>query len=211
MAKPLTIRIASDFVCPWCLLGHKRLEMALENLGLKDRATIEWLPYQLNAAAPEEGFDRKEYMTAKFGGPEKLAELDAKMREIGEDSGITFRQDLMKRVPNTFKAHRLNWFAAKEYPEKADALATRLLEAYFTEGKDTGDNDVLASLAAEVGIDKARAAAFLKSGAGADEVRKLQDDVRTRGVNVVPTFFIGNEEIRGAIGVDDMEEILKAA
>ncbi len=212
MIKKISIQIVSDFVCPWCLVGHTRLERALAQSGLKDSVEIEWLPFELNAAMPEEGHDRKEYLEAKFGGTEKLAEMDARMKAIGTEDGIEFRQDLIQKSPNTFKAHRLTWFASKNFSERASDLAHRILEGYFTQSKDIGDIDVLGDIAAEAGLDKSEVKMFLSSNEGIDEVRALEERVRTRGVRMVPNFLINNtEEIRGAIAAEDMIELLKAA
>ena len=208
----ISIQIASDFVCPWCLVGHTRLERALEKLGLTDQVEIHWLPFELNDAMPEDGDDRKTYLEAKFGGPEKLAAMDANMKNIGEKDGIHFRHDLMKRSPNTLKAHRLIWFASKNFPERANNLARKILEAYFTQGKDIGDLDTLGDIAAEAGLGKSEVKSFLSSNEGVDEVRKLQEQVRSRGVRMVPNFLINDSrEIRGAITAEDMQEILQAA
>lgn len=212
MSKKISIQIASDFVCPWCLVGHTRLERALEDAGLKDQVEIHWLPFELNASMPEEGQDRNIYLGAKFGGIEKIAEMDANMKAIGKDDGIEFRQDLIKRLPNTFNAHRLTWFASKNFPERANSVARKILEGYFTQGKDIGDINVLGDIAAEAGLGKSEVKSFLSSNEGADEVRALEEQVRSRGVRMVPNFLINNEEeIRGAIPAIDMQEILKAA
>jgi predicted DsbA family dithiol-disulfide isomerase len=211
MTKDITIRIASDYVCPWCLVGHARLEQALKASGLEGRVQIEWLPFELNPSAPAEGLDRKTHLEKKFGGPEKLAELDAKMKEIGTKDGIAFRQELMKRTPNTFNAHRLTWFTAQKYPDKADALAHRILIAYFTQGEDIGDIKTLSRLAGEIGINEQDARTFLNSREGSDEVRTLEEDVRARGITMVPYFTINGEDIRGAHKVEVYVEALQNA
>ncbi len=208
----ITIQITSDFVCPWCLVGHTRLQRALERSGLKDQVVIQWLPFELNADMPEEGQNRKEYLEAKFGGTEKLAGMDAHMKAIGAEDGIEFRQDLIKKSPNTFKAHRLTWFASKNFSERASDLAHRILEGYFTQGKDIGDIDVLGDIAAEADLGKSEVKMFLSSNEGVDDVRALQEEVRSRGVRMVPNFLINNsDEIRGAIAAEDIEKILIAA
>ncbi len=212
MTKKISIQIASDFVCPWCLVGHVRLERALEDSGLKGQVEIKWLPFELNEAMPEDGLDRKTYFEEKFGGTEKMREIEANMKKIGEEDGIPFRQDLIKKSPNTFKAHRLAWFASKNFPERANDLSRKILEAYFTQGKDIGDINVLGDIAAEAGLGKNEVKAFLSSNEGIDDVRALEEQVRSRGVRMVPNFLINNdEEIRGAIPARDMQAILKAA
>jgi predicted DsbA family dithiol-disulfide isomerase len=209
--KKLILEVTSDFVCPWCLIGHIRLERAIKDSGLEDKIKIHWLPYELNPLMSSRGMDRTEYLSRKFGSTERLKELDAHMKEVGLEDGIEFRHDLIKTSPNTLDAHRLTWLAQEQHREKADALVRRIFMAYFTEGKDIGKKEELAKLADEIGIDGIEVREFLMSGKGTDEVRELERDAGMRGVRMVPNFLINGQEIRGAVPSSDIEEILKAA
>src|ERR1700722_11631956 len=105
---PLFIEITSDFVCPWCFIGEARLEKAIRLAAPEVPVQRAWRPYELNPDMPQEGRDRHDYMTQKFGAA-KVKAMEARMKELGREDGIEFRQELIKRSPNTRLAHRLNW------------------------------------------------------------------------------------------------------
>lgn len=187
------LTIVSDVICPWCFVAKKNLERALDLLpNARDYAII-WRPYELNPGMPKEGMDRREYRSRKFGSWEHSLALDAQVAQAGQQAGITFRHDLMKRTPNTFNAHRLIWLAHREGAQ--DAVVESLFKAYFTEGRDIGDLEVLADLAAETGPDRAGTLAFLASDEGAEEVRLEENTAMSKGISGVPTFILDGEEL----------------
>jgi len=102
MPEPLSIAIFSDVICPWCFLGKRRLERALDDLGLASAAAIRWLPFELNPDMSPEGMERAVYRTRKFG-PERAAALDQDMTQRGLAEGVRFAFDRMGRTPNTRK------------------------------------------------------------------------------------------------------------
>lgn len=116
----------------------------------------------------------------------------------------------MKRTPNTLNAHRLIWFAHHEGAQ--DQVVDRLFSAYFTEGRDVGDLKVLADLAVAAGLDRERAAAFLASDEGADEVRLEENMAMSNGISGVPTFILDGEELFSGARKPDMivEHLTKA-
>ncbi len=205
-SETLLIEITSDFVCPWCFIGEARLEQAIKLVAPKIEIKRSWHPYELNPDQPKEGIDRQEYMASRFG-LEKLKAMDARMKELGKEDGLEFRQELIKRSPNTHQAHRLNWLAEKE----GKSLAHSIFKAYFSEGKDIGDNEVLTALAGEAGMDIGQVSAFLSSNEGSNEVKKLEEQGKARGIQAVPFITIDNEEIRGAETVDEMVKTLNRA
>jgi predicted DsbA family dithiol-disulfide isomerase len=144
-----------------------------------------WHPFELNPDMPEAGIDRKTYRSNKFGSWEYSQVLDAKTVQSTHD-GIAFRYDLMTVTPNTLKAHRLTWFAGQQ--DKATEMVGHILKAYFTEGKNIVEVEILANLADEVGMDAEVAKAFLLSDAGIQEVRELERQAiaRKSGMWVVP-------------------------
>jgi predicted DsbA family dithiol-disulfide isomerase len=174
----LTIAITSDFICPWCLVAETRLNQAIEQLNSSVEIQKIWSPFELNPDMPEAGMDRKTYRSQKFGSWEYSQALDAKTVQATQADGIAFRYDLMTVTPNTLKAHRLTWFAGQQ--DKATAMAERILKAYFTEGKNIVEVEVLAKLAAEVGMDAEAVKAFLLSDAGIQEVRDLEHQAIAR-------------------------------
>jgi predicted DsbA family dithiol-disulfide isomerase len=199
-APLLTIDIVSDVVCPWCYIGMRRLGLALTRIGQAEpetRLRIRWHPFQLNPDLPPSGVDRREYLEAKFGGPERAAEIYARVRAAGETVGIAFDFDRIATQPNTLDAHRLiAWVQAQA---DANPLVERLFRAYFLEGQNVGDRSVLAALAGEAGQDAAAARAFLDSGAGADEARAADRKARETGIGGVPFFiFDGRVAVSGA-------------
>jgi predicted DsbA family dithiol-disulfide isomerase len=196
----LTIAITSDFICPWCLLAETRLDRAIEQLDSSIKIQKIWYPFELNPDMPEVGMDRKTYRSQKFGSWEYSQALDAKTVQATQADGIAFRYDLMTVTPNTLKAHRLTWFAGQQ--DKATAMAERILKAYFTEGQNIVEVEVLANLAAEIGMETEAAKAFLLSDAGIQEVRELERQAIAQGIHGVPHIRIGQEVVSGAQSVD---------
>ena len=186
----LMISVFSDVICPWCFLGKRRLERALDQLGLRETITVEWLPFELNPDMPVEGIERTIYRARKFGA-ERSAELDAQMTELGLEEGITFAFDRMQRTPNTRKAHML--MAGAQRLGRAEALAEALFQAYFEEGSDVGDETVLLDLADSVGLDRHAALAALNS----DELRALIVRVEAKAAEMqisgVPFFIVDQQ------------------
>ena len=137
----MLIEIYSDVVCPWCFVGKRRLERALETAGYASRARVSWRPFELNPTMPKSGMDRRVYLEAKFGGAEARRAMEERVAKAGEADGLVFAFDRIERTPNTFDAHRLIWLANQQgrQIEMVDAL----FRAYFQEGKDIGDHAVL--------------------------------------------------------------------
>ena len=135
--EPLTIDIVSDLVCPWCFIGKRHLEAALAAMPHVGNAVVRWHPFELNPDLPAAGVERRQYLEAKFGGPERAAQIYARVREAGERAGIPFDFDAIVRQPNTREAHRL--IAWAQANGDADPLVERLFRAYFLEGRDLTD------------------------------------------------------------------------
>jgi predicted DsbA family dithiol-disulfide isomerase len=196
----LTIAITSDFICPWCLVAETRLNQAIQQLNLSLEIQKIWYPFELNPDMPETGMDRKTYRSQKFGSWKYSQQLDAGTVQATQADGITFRYDLMTVTPNTLKAHRLTWFAGQQ--DKATAMAERILKAYFTEGQNIVEVEILANLASEVGMDAEAVKAFLLSDAGIQEVRELERQAIAQGIHGVPHIRIGQETISGSQPVE---------
>jgi len=199
-AEKLTIDVISDVVCPWCYIGKRRLESALRELAAREpavRPLVSWHPFQLNPDLPREGIDRRAYVDAKFGGPDRARAVYARIRDVGAEVGIAFAIDAIVRQPNTRDAHRLiSWAQAQG---DADALVERLFRAYFVEGRFVGDREVLAAVAGEAGLDAAAARAYLATDQGEDAIVAMDRRVRELGVEGVPLFiFAGRIAVSGA-------------
>ena len=190
-AKPV-IQVVSDVVCPWCYIGKRRLEKALDLLGLRN-IEVHWTAFQLNPNAPREGWNRREYRIAKFGSAEVSARLESRVIEAGAQDDIPFRFDRIEKTPNTFDAHRLIWLAGKERVQ--DAVVESLFHAYFIEGRNVGDQAVLRELAALSGLDAAHVDHLFSSDLGSIEVAREEEEARIQGVSGVPTFFLNGRAV----------------
>ena len=181
----LRISIVSDVVCPWCYVGKRRLDRAVEALGLPP-PDIRWLPFELNPDLPSDGMARSAYRAGKFGA-ERGTERDARMAATGREDGIAFAFDRMTRTPNTRQAHMLIAHAGRQ--GRADGLVEALFRAYFEEARDVGDPEVLLETAAAQGFDAAGARAAIESDDLRGEVDDLQKRARAMGISGVPFFL----------------------
>jgi len=190
------IDIISDVVCPWCFIGKRRLEKALA-LRPETAAEITWRPFQLNPDMPAEGMARAEYIANKFGDSAHSRRIHQTIAEAGASVGIDFAFDRIKRSPNTRNAHRLIRLGTKR--GVGGAVVDRLFHGYFLEGRDVGDSATLATIAAEAGIDRAEALAFLESNEEREEIIAEDRNTRRLGINAVPCFiFAGQYAVSGA-------------
>ena len=205
----LRIDIVSDAICPWCYIGKRQLERALITLAPEGlRFSVHWNPFQLNPDMPKEGRDRMAYRAQKFGSAEKARELDERVAGAAAAVGLAFRQDLMLRTPNTLDAHRLIWLGGREGVQ--DAVMEAVFAAYFTQGRDIGDHDVLADCAALAGLDRTEVADFLAGDVAAKEMLAADRAARETGVNGVPSFFLdGYGLFSGAMPAETMAQALR--
>ena len=204
----MLIEVYSDVVCPWCYIGKRRLESALASAGITD-ADVRWRAFQLNPDLPPEGVDRRQYLEAKFGGPEGAARIHDRVREAGRSAGIDFRFEDITRSPNTFDAHRLLRLAAEQ--GKQGAMKENLMQAYFLKGRDIGDRRVLAEIARETGLD-GDTDAWLASDTEADGVRADLAKARELQISGVPFFIFGGRyAIAGAQPAEIFAQALDAA
>ena len=199
---PTTIRVDiwSDVVCPWCYIGKRRFERALEQLAGEVEVEYNFRAFQLDpTASPGKSQPVVEAYAKKFGGPDRAREIIDRVTSIAAGEGLEFRLDRALRA-NTLLAHRLLWLAEQPgSPVAQPALKERLLLAYFHDGLDIGDPDVLATCAAEIGFDRDDVVEFLDSDAGMREVRDDIEQAIEYGISGVPAFVInGRWSIPGA-------------
>jgi predicted DsbA family dithiol-disulfide isomerase len=197
---PVNVKMTSDFICPWCLIGDTRLRKAIETLPDHIEVEVEWLPFELNPTMPANGLSRRLYRTQKFGSWEKSRAMDAQTIEAAKDDGVVMNYDRILKTPNSFNAHRLSWLAAREGKQRE--IVRRLFEALFTQGHDLGDAEVLAGIAAEEGFERGEILRFLESRHGEREVRALEEAAYRSGVQAVPHFNIEGTIIVGAQRLD---------
>ena len=184
MPGPFIIDVVSDVICPWCFFGKRRLDAALAALDMD--VFIRWRPYMLDPTIPPEGLDRQQYMLAKFG-PEKLKTIHDPLVEAGNELGVPFNFDAITRTPNTLDAHRLIRWA--HTVERQHETAERLFMAYWNEGLDVSDRDVLAKCAGESGINAQQIRELLDTEQDVEETKAEIQHATNIGVTGVPTFI----------------------
>ncbi|HEX4505427.1 MAG TPA: DsbA family oxidoreductase [Alphaproteobacteria bacterium] len=190
--KAMQIDFVSDVVCPWCVIGLKGLEKALENLKGTIDATIALQPFELNPGMAPEGQDVAEHVAQKFGGQTaQLNQARDAIKTRAADLGFTMAMKEDSRIYNSFDAHRLlHWAGLKG---KGVALKLALFEAYFTDGANISDPDVLAGRAESVGLDPAEAREVLTSGAYKAEVLAAEDMWKRSGISAVPSVIVNRK------------------
>jgi len=210
----MRIEIFSDVICPWCFIGKRRFETAISRLrdrGVDVQVDYTFRPFQLDPTAPTDSpTPAKDAYAKKFGGPERATEILDHVTSVAAQDNITFNMDIAVRA-NTFLAHRLLSYALKLHGAAVQILLKeRIMDAYFTDGKDIGDIDVLADCAESAGINRAEAHTFLNSDELVDEVRSEIAEAAEYGVTAVPTFIInGQWSVPGAQDVEMFERIIE--
>jgi predicted DsbA family dithiol-disulfide isomerase len=204
----IEVEIWSDVVCPWCYIGKRRFETAVAALDDEIDVNFVFRPYQLDpTASPGKAQPVIEAYAKKFGGHERAQQIIDRVTAVAAENGIQFRMDRALRA-NTLLAHRVLWLAAATGSQIA--LKERLLQAYFIDGLDIGDPDVLANCAAEVGLDHDRVRAFLDSDEGVAEVRHELQTAAELEITAVPTFvFDGMWMVPGAQEPETFVQVLR--
>ena len=177
--------IYSDTVCPWCLVGKRRLEKALA-LRPEPGLSLRWRPFQLNPGMPAEGMAREEYVAIKFG--ERGGDAYARIRAVGVEEGVAFAFERIARQPNTLDSHRLIDLAWRE--GRQDAVVEAIFAAFFLEGRDIGDRGVLVAAAEAAGLDGPATARYLESGEDAIRIAQEDSAAREAGISGVPFFVL---------------------
>ena len=201
MTTSLKIDFVSDVSCPWCVIGLRALDEALERVKDDVQADLHFQPFELNPNMPAEGQEITEHITQKYGiTPDQANANRENIRQRGALLGFNFsRADEpgggRHRIYNTFDAHRLLHWAGLEGGGRQKALKEALFKAYFTDGQSPGSHEVLARVAGEVGLDADRAREVLESGAYADEVREHAQFYLNQGIHSVPAVIINDRHL----------------
>ena len=207
MSKSLRIDIVSDVVCPWCIIGYKQLERAIDLTGLS--ADIHWQPFELNPNMGPEGENLREHLAAKYGTtPEDSRKARARLTALGAELGFTFAYADDMRMVNTFRAHQLiHWAGTRD---RAQDMKMALFAAFFTRRRDLNDPEVLAESAAGIGLHRDEALAALADGRFAQEVRDTERTWTQRGIQGVPAVIFEERYLMsGAQGVDNYAAALR--
>ncbi|MCF8177108.1 MAG: DsbA family oxidoreductase [Sulfuritalea sp.] len=209
----LRIDIFSDVVCPWCFVGKRNLDKALEMWRTEQPdgdVQVRWQPFFLNPDTPDTGEPYRPFLEKKFGGPKPLQEMWQRVQEAGRPAGIEFAFEKIELRANTLKAHRLIHYAQKSEPDQKTiaVLIEALFAAQFLQGRYIGDAAVLADIAGECGLDRAAVLAYLESDDDTEDVLAGAAEARRLNINGVP-FFIFNRRL-GASGAHPPQDLLKA-
>jgi predicted DsbA family dithiol-disulfide isomerase len=209
------VEVWSDVVCPWCYIGKRRFETAVDRLahdaGFGHDIEVVYRPFQLDpTAAPGTTMPAAEAYARKFGGPERAAAIIDDITAVAAAEGLEFHLERAQRV-NTRDAHRALWYAlANGSPGAQAALKERLLAAYFTEGRNVADHEVLAVEAGRAGLDPDDVTRMLESEDGTADVTAALSVAAEAGITAVPTYVIdGRWSIPGAQDPDVFVQVLR--
>ena len=205
----MTVDVFADIACPWCYIGERRLRRALE--ARPDAAArVRWRPFQLQPDLPREGIGWKEFVPRKFGNWINARAMFGYVEKAGAEDGIRFDFERIATAANTADAHRVVLFAQER--GLAWEAAEALFAAYFAEGRDLGDRDELAAVAASAGLDRAEVREMLSGRDYADEVDASQETARANDITGVPFFiFAGRYAVSGAQPLDVLLQAIDLA
>jgi predicted DsbA family dithiol-disulfide isomerase len=213
----ITVDIYSDVVCPWCYIGKRKFELGLAEVtddpadDLGADVVVRYHAFQLDPTAPP-GVATPviDAYSKKFGGPERAARIIDHVTATAAATGLDFRMERAVRA-NTLLAHRLIWLAgAPDSPVPQAAMKERLLKAYFTDGLNIGDPDVLADCAAEIGYERDEIVDFLAGEGGTAEVAAELHDAYENGITAVPTYVLdGRWAVPGAQEPETFAQVLR--
>ena len=203
----IELDIFSDTVCPWCYIGKKRLENALnkyKNLVIKQT----WRPFQLNPGMPPDGMDRQEYLISKFGSSDAAKTVYENIYEEGVKEGINFNFDLIEVTPNSFNSHRL--LALAYNANIQEKVLDDLFESYFLHGKDIGDPNILLQIAIKHNIDAEEFKSYLSDQENIEPLANEEIQAKKMGINSIPTFIVNKQiVINGAQTSENFELIFE--
>lgn len=207
--QPVRIDVVSDVVCPWCFIGKRRLEKAI---ALKSDIPVEvhWRPYFLNDWVPREGMARDEYLTTKFGSPERYRGMAGRVQQAAAAEGLTYAVDKISRQPNTTDAHRLIRWAGGI--GKAAEMKQKLMDLYFTDGADLSNRAVLVQAAADVGLDPEDIREALASDRDLEQIEREAEAAKEAGIQGVPMFIFGGKlAVSGAQAPEYLADAIERA
>jgi predicted DsbA family dithiol-disulfide isomerase len=205
----MQIDVVSDTICPWCFIGKRRLARALA-----ERPDIEfdvrWRAFRLDPTIPPEGVERRAYLKAKFGDGERPKATSEAIVAAGTGEDIAFAFDRILRTPNTIDSHRLIRWAGNEGLQ--DEIVENLFKAYFEDGRDIGNLDILVEIAGETGMDTALVADLLEEGADRELIEREDDIAHRMGISGVPTFIFANKyAVSGAHDPETLVQVIDKA
>jgi predicted DsbA family dithiol-disulfide isomerase len=207
----IAVDVWTDLVCPWCFIGKRRFEAALEGFEHRDAVEVRWRSFELNPGiVADSTLTVPEHMRRNMGMPgRQVDEALARITALAAEVGLAYRLDIARPV-NSFDAHRVMHLA--EDQGSGEAVRERLMTAYTEEGAALGDHDTLVAEAAKAGLDGAATRTMLEGDAYTDAVRADEREAAAVGVNAVPSFLGGGKYlVAGAQSVEVFELLLRRA
>lgn len=203
----LQIDIISDVMCPWCIVGYRRLEQALSKFDDLE-VTLQWHPFELNPAMGPEGQHLGEHIAEKYGStPEQSDQNRQRLTQMGADLGFEFNFSDSSRIYNTLLAHQLLYWAAES--GKQTDLKLALFSSYFTEQKNPDDIEVLIEAATKVGLNADEARAVLTDKRFEAAVKEEEQLWISRGIQAVPAIVFNQQYlVSGAQDPDTIAELI---
>jgi len=206
---PLTVDVVSDVMCPWCFIGKKRLEAALQSVPQLD-VLVRWHPFQLDASLPKSGKDRQQYLSDKFGGMERANAFYSQIFAAGKEEGIDFAFEDIALSPNTLDCHRLILWSRDD--DLQDEVVERLFKAYFLDGEDLTKADTLVRISEDAGMQSDLVEQLLETETDLDKVMAQIENAQNSGVTGVPCFIIdGRFVLAGAEKAETIAAALQHA
>ena len=190
MIHPITIDIYSDTVCPWCYIGYKKLQSAINSVSHL-KFDLVWRPFQLNPDMPNEGMERQQYLEVKFGGKQKAKDTYQSIYKAGIENNIHFQFGKIVTTPNSFASHKL--LAIAHRMNKQSSVVEALFYSYFIEGIDIGNMEQLIVIAKQHNIYNDKILQYLKSDEDKDNLLAEEIQARELGIKGVPCFIINRK------------------
>lgn len=201
----LHVEVIADLVCPFCYLGKRRLDTAIENV--QGPREIRWYPWQLNPAMPKSGMSFGDYLGGRFGSVDAVKPILDRLTAEGAREGIEFRFDQIETVPNTLAAHRVMYLAELEGKDQS-RLAEDLMRTFFSEGRDIGDPGTLVEIAGRLGLAADAVQNILEDKNAEHVVLTREGQVRSSGIAGVPGFLLNRRML--LVGAQDSVSIINA-
>lgn len=204
-AAALHVEVIADLVCPFCYIGKRRLDQAMQ--AVQGPSDISWYPYQLNPDMPEDGMSLHDYLSMRFGSPANVEPILEQLAADALEEGIDFRFDRIEHVPNTLRAHQLLYLAETRRRDQS-ALAEELMTAFFRRGEDIGDPEILVELGGRHGLLPDDIDRVIEDGSARQIVLSREAQVRSSGIAGVPGFLLNRRLL--VIGAQDTDALVNA-
>lgn len=201
----MIIKVFADTICGWCFIGHHNLNLALKDFP-NSKIKVEHVPFQLNPDMPQEGIARNKYLEIKFGGKEYAAPMYENMNHKAKEAGIDLNLDIIGKTPNTTLSHLLIILSEKFNIQ--NEMKQKIYEAYFINGQDIGERNILIKIGNDLKIDKITIEEFFNLE-NINKVNSYNSLARNKNINGVPFYEIGKETVSGAQSTKVLKEIIK--